>query len=161
MEPRSQKYDSWDELVEKTVVAKAKANLQPSYYSRDTGNHYPKGNRSSHTILSKSQSNHDDHLEKTQTPQKKPTQPRSSSFLRPDSSETSKKKVWKEKKKKYCCEHNRDSGTSVTDVNADDVTSGGASKNISSITRFNCDRTGHYGRNCPKPKRDSSKVPKN
>ena len=52
MEPRSQEYNSWDKLVEKTVAAKAKANLQPSYYSRDMDNHCPKGNRPSHTILS-------------------------------------------------------------------------------------------------------------
>ena len=53
MEPRSQEYDSWDKLVKKTVVAKVKANLQPSYYSRDIDNCCPKGSRPSHTNLSK------------------------------------------------------------------------------------------------------------
>ena len=55
IEPRSQEYDSWDELVKNTVVAEAKASLQPSYYSRDMVKYCPKGNRLSHTILSKPQ----------------------------------------------------------------------------------------------------------
>ena len=65
MEPRSQEYDNWDELVEKTVAAKAKANLQPSYYIRDIDNRCPKGNRPSHAILSKHQSGRDEHPDKT------------------------------------------------------------------------------------------------
>ena len=64
MEPSSQEYDSWDELVEKTVAAEVKANLQPSYYSQDMDNHCPKGNRPSHTNLSKHQSSCDNHIEK-------------------------------------------------------------------------------------------------
>ena len=164
IEPRSQEYDSWDELVKKTVVAKAKANLQPSYYSRDMDNRCPKGNRLSHTNLWKHRSSRDDHLEKekSQNPQvqKKSTQPPSSCSPRPDSNETSKKKARKEKKKKYRREHNRDSDTPATGINTDDVTSGRAPKDMSSITCFNCDRTGHYARSCPK-KRDSSKAPKN
>ena len=93
MEPRSQEYNNWDKLVKKTVAAKVKANLQPSYYSRNMDNCCSKGNRLSHTILSKSQSNHDNHSEKTQTSQKKPTQLWSSSSSRPDSSETFEKKA--------------------------------------------------------------------
>ena len=69
MEPRSQEYNSWDKLVKKTITAKAKANLQPSYYSCDMDNRCPKSNHPSHTISSKSQSNRDDHLKKPQTPQ--------------------------------------------------------------------------------------------
>ena len=164
MEPRSQEYDSWDELVKKIVAAEAKANLQPSYYSRDMDNCCLKGNRPSYTNLSKHQPSCDDHLEieKPQNPQvqKKSTQPLPSGSPRPDSNKTSKKKARKEKKKKYCCEHNRDSGTPATGVNANDVTSSGALKDMSLITCFKCNRTGHYARSCPK-KRDSSKAPKN
>ena len=85
IEPRSQKSDSWDELVEKTVAVEAKANLQPSYYNRNMDNCYPKGNRLSHTNLSKHQSSRDDHpkKEKSQNPQvqKKLTHPPSSDSL--------------------------------------------------------------------------------
>ena len=124
-------------------------------------NRCPKGNRPSHTILSKSQSNCDDHPKKTQTPQKKLTQPQSSSFSRSDSSKTFEKKARKEKKKKYHREYNRDSGTLATNVNADNVTSSGVPKDMSLITCFNYDKTGHQARNCPKPKCNSSKAPKN
>ena len=126
-------------------------------------NRCSKGNRSSHTNLSKHQFCRDNHpeKEKPQNPQvqKKSTQPPSSGFPRPDSNETSKKKARKEKKKKYHREHNRDSGTPATRVNADEVTSDGAPKDMSPITSFNYNRTGHYARSCPK-KRDSSKAPK-
>ena len=108
IEPRSQEYNSWDELVEKTVAAKAKANLQLSYYSQDMDNCCPKGNRPSHTILSKHQSNCDNHpeKEKSQTPQvqKKSTQPLSLGSLRPGSDNFAEKKTRKEKKKKFCLE---------------------------------------------------------
>ena len=53
MEPRSQEYDSWNELVKKTIAIEAKANLQLSYYSCNMDNRCPKGNCPSHTILSK------------------------------------------------------------------------------------------------------------
>ena len=164
MELRSQEYDSWDKLVKKTVAADAKANLQPSYYSRDMDNRCPKGNCLSYTNLSKHQSSYDDHPKKEQPQnpqvQKKLTQPLSSDSPRPDSNETSENKTRKEKKKKYYCEHNRDSGIPATGVNADNVTSGRTPKNMSLITCFNCNRTGHYARSCPK-KRNSSKAPKN
>ena len=63
MEPRSQEYNSWNELVKKTVAAEAKAHLQLFYYSRDIDNRCPKCNRPSHTNLSKYQSSCDNHPE--------------------------------------------------------------------------------------------------
>ena len=71
IEPRSQEYDSWEELVKKTVAVETKANLQPSYYSQNMGNCCPKGNRPSHTNLSKHQTSRDNHPKnkKSQNPQ--------------------------------------------------------------------------------------------
>ena len=127
-------------------------------------NRCPKGNRPSHTNLSKHQSSRDDHpkKEKPQNPQvqKKSTQPPFSASPWPNSNEIFEKKAQKEKKKKYRREHNRDPGTPATGVNANNVTSGGVFKDMSLITCFNCDRTGHYARSCPK-KRDLSKASKN
>ena len=108
MEPRSQKYDSWDDLVKKTVVVEAKANLQPFYYSRDIDNCCPKGNRPCHTILSKHQFSCDNHPEKKKTQisqgQKKLTQPPSVDSTWLDNNDFIKKKARKEKKKKFCLE---------------------------------------------------------
>ena len=105
MEPLSQEYNSWDKLVEKTVTAEAKANLQPSYYRRDMDNCWPKSNHPSHTILSKHQSGRNNHpgKEKPQTlqVQKQSTQPLSSGSFRLDNDDFAKKKARKEKKKKF------------------------------------------------------------
>ena len=70
MEPCSREYDSWDKLVKKTVAAEDKAILQPFYYSQNMDNCCPKGNRPSHTNLSKYQSSRVNHPEK-----KKPQNP--------------------------------------------------------------------------------------
>ena len=157
----SREYNSWDKLVKKTVAVEAKANLQLSYYSRDIDKHCSRGNHPSHTILSKPQGNYDESSNKTQALQarKRLTQP-PSSFLLADSSEPSEKKAQKEKKKKYCQEHKKNSGTLATGVNTDDITSGRAPKDMSLLNCFNCNRTGHYVKNCPKPKRDLSKMSK-
>ena len=64
MEPRSEEYDNWDELVRKTIAVTVKANLQPSYYSRDMDDCCLKGNCPSYTILSKHQSSYNNHPEK-------------------------------------------------------------------------------------------------
>lgn len=157
MEPYSQEYNSWDNLVKKTIVVEAKARLQLSYYSHDMDNRFFKGNFSSHTILLKPQANCDKSSEKTlalQT-QKRLTQLLSSSS-RSDSSKTLEKKVWKEKKKKYYHECKKDLGILETNINADDITSG-TLKDVSLITYFHCNRMGYY---CLKPKRNSSKTPK-
>ena len=114
-------------------------------------------------VLSKSLANYDDYPEKTQTSQdqKKSTQPLSSGFPRPDNNSSSEKKACKEKKKKYCQEHKKDSGTPATGVNTNDITFGRALKDMSLITYFNCNRTGHYARSYPKPIYDLSKMLKN
>lgn len=72
MEPRSEEYDSWDDLVEKTIAAEAKASLQPFYYSCNIDNRCPKGNRPSHMTLLKpklGQKSYGKSLEKAQTHQ--------------------------------------------------------------------------------------------
>ena len=113
-------------------------------------------------ILSKPQENYDESSDKILAPlaQKKSTQPPSSSLLA-DNSKPSKKKAWKKNKKKYCQEHKKDPDNLATGVNTDDVISSRAPKDKSLVTYFNCDRTGHYTRNCPKLKCDSSKTLKN
>lgn len=64
IEPRSQEYNSWNKLVKKTVIAEPKAYLQPFYYSCEIDNCCSKGNRSSYTILTKSQENYDEFFNK-------------------------------------------------------------------------------------------------
>ena len=155
MKPRSQEYDSWDKLVEKTVTAKDKASLQPSYYSCNMDNHCLKGNRPGHTTLSKRQSGREPRNESSDKTQTHQAQNKStpSNSLQLDSGETSGKKARK-KKKKYCQEDKNDSGTPTTGVNADNVVSGRASKDLSHITCFNRDKKGHYADKFPEHRKD-------
>lgn len=53
MEQRGQELDSWDELVEKAIDAKAKDGLQPILIVRKIDQHYPRGNHPAHTIVAK------------------------------------------------------------------------------------------------------------
>ena len=122
-------------------------------------NHCPKGNRPSHTILSKHQSSRDDHpeKEKPQNPQvqKKSTQPPSSGSPRLDNDDFAEKKARKEKKKKFCLEQARkDSSTPATGFNA---TSTNGGRDLSQTVCYNCNKKGHLSRNCPEPKKDTSK----
>ena len=161
MEPRSQEYDSWDELVEKTVAAEAKANLQPSYYSRDIDNRCPKGNRPSHTILSKHQSSCDDHSEKEkpQNPQvqKKSTQSPFSGSPRLENVDFAEKKARKEKKKKFRLDQARkDLSTLATGFNVTSTNTNGG-RDLSQTVCYNCNMKEHLSRNCPEPKKNTSK----
>lgn len=159
----SQKYNSWDTLVKKIVAAKAKTSLQLSYYKRNIDDHYSKDNCPNYTVLLKSPANCDNYLEKTQTPpaQKNLTQSPSSGSLRPNNNGSFEKKARKEKKEKYCQEYKKDLNISITDVNINDVTSSRVLKDMSLITCFNYNKTGHYVRSYPKPICNSFKTSKN
>ena len=75
-----------------------------------------------------------------------------------ENGETSDKKARKEKKKQRRLDHERaqkDSGsTPVADVNAYNGSSG-VCKDLSQIKCFNCNKKGHYSRNCPEPRKDA------
>ena len=65
MKPQSQKYNSWDKLVIKTVAIEAKAYLKLFYYSRNMDNSCLKDNSPSYIILLQPQKNCDEFLDKT------------------------------------------------------------------------------------------------
>ena len=74
---------------------------------------------------------------------------------RSENGEISDKKAQKKKKKQSCLDHERarrDSGsTPAANVNAYNVSSG-VCKDLSQIKYFNCNKKGHYSRNCPEPR---------
>lgn len=55
MEIQVNKYEHWEELVKKTVIAKAKEALRPVSYIREMNQYYPRGNRPTYTTTAKSQ----------------------------------------------------------------------------------------------------------
>lgn len=80
--------------------------------------------------------------------------------MRSDYGETSDMKAWKEKKQRRLeNERARKDSNPATGVNASDASnvSSGARNDLSEVTSFNCDKKGHYSRNCPELRRDASK----
>lgn len=55
MEQRGRESDSWEELVEKAVVAEAKASLQPPSFIREMDQRCTRGSRPAHTTVARSQ----------------------------------------------------------------------------------------------------------
>lgn len=66
--------------------------------------------------------------------------------------EISGKKSRRERKEQHRLQRARNSGTPTTGVNT--VLNGGAHKDLSHITCFNCDKKGHYADKCPDPRED-------
>ena len=154
MEQRGRENDTWEELVEKAIEAEAKVSLLPSPFVRDMDQRCPRGNRPATLTKSQTSSARDPRDE----PSEKAQNPKPSHSSRSENSETSDPKARKEKKKKYRREQARkDSGsTPATSVNMTEA-SGGARKDMSQISCYNCTKKGHYSRNCPEPRKNASK----
>ena len=159
MEQRGREKDSWEELVEKTIDAEAKASLQPSSFVRDMDQRCPQGSRPAHATVAKLQASWDprnDSSEKAPAQHKPPhsSHPYSS---RSENGETSEKNARKEKKKRHRREQARRGSisTSANGVNTTNV-NGRARRELSQITFYNCREKGHYARNCSEPQRDAS-----
>ena len=149
MEQRGREKDSWEELVEKAIDAEAKASLQPSSFIRDMDQCCPRGNRPAHAIVTKSHASsaRDPRDEPSEKAQYKPPHSSRPHFLRSKNGETSDRKARKEKKKHRRQEQARKDSTPAT---------GGACKDLSHITHFNCDKKGHYADKCTEPRKDQN-----
>ena len=131
----------------------------------------PRGNRPVHTTVAKFQASatrdprdepsatRDEPSEKVQNPKLFHSHSSRSHSSRSEDGETSDKEARKEQKKQRRLDHERarkDSGsTPATGVNASG-TSGGARKDLSQVTYYNCNEKGHYSRNCSESERDAS-----
>ena len=151
MEQRGRELDSWEQLIEKTIEAKAKAGLQPSFILREIDQRCPRGNRLAHTTAAKSQASASSARDPRTKPSTKkalaPDKPPDSS--RTEHGETSDKKVRKKKKKKQRHKNVEQAGkdsTPATGVNASSIAVGKTShrKDPSLITCYNCNKKGHY-----------------
>ena len=154
MEQRGREKDTWEELVKKAIEAKAKVSLLPSSFLRDMDQRCPQGNRPATLTKSQTSSAWDPQEE----PSEKAQNSKPSHSLHSENSKTSDPKARKEKKKKYCREQaQKDSGsTPATSVNMTEA-SGGACKDMSQISWYNCTKKEHYSRNHPKPRKNVSK----
>ena len=143
---------NYEELVAKAVKVKAKVNLYPSSYMRETDLSCLRENRPAHTTTHKIQTqgavNCGDDCKASKG---------SVSTSAQDSEPSNKAR--KDKKKRH---HNRrgsrepkDSSTPASGVNKAEVGGGGQrrknKKDLSGVMCYNCNKKGHFSNKCPEP----------
>ena len=155
IEQRGRELNSFEELVEKAVEAKAKAALQPRLYARKTDQHCLRGSRQSAAKTStQGQPMKDSRVKKTKS---RPQESKAPTSQRSDSFETSKQ-ARKEKKKKDKQHRGQKPQKGSTPVTRVSKTSAGGSqpqKAVSQVTCLNCNKKRHFLNKClepPKPK---------
>ena len=162
MEQRGWALDSFEEIVEKTVDAKAKAALRPRSYARDTNQYCFRGSRPSAAKTSaEGQPMKDPRVEE---PKLKSQEQKSLASQRSDSAETSeqarKEKKKKEKRERRNRERRPQDTTPATGVNTTNTSGGHSSgggggggrsqKDPAQAICYNCNKKGHFARKCPK-----------
>ena len=140
--------DDYEELVVEAVRAEVKAGLRPSSYVQETDQHVPRGNRPTHTIAHKVQTQGAMKDHRKDESKAKASVPTSTQNSEP-SNKTRKDKNKKQHKAK------RDS-TPATGVNKAKVGNHRAKKDISEISCYNCKKKGHYLNKCPKPRKSKN-----
>ena len=158
MEQREQEYNIWEKLVKKAIDAEAKASFQLPSILREMDQHCLRGNQPGHFTVAKLQASSTQ--EPHDNPIKKPpllSAPKLSNSLPAESSETSDKKTWREKKKHQRLDQQRDLSRKDTSSTPAIGANSGTRKDMSQITCFNFNKKGHYSRNCSEPRKDMSK----
>ena len=133
--------NDYEELVAKAVRAEAKVSLQPSAYIRETDQQVLRGNRPTHTIVNKVQTQGamKDHC--GDKPKVKTSEPASTQDFEPSDKARRGRKRRQHKDK-------RDSTNPATEVNKAEV---GKKKDISEVKCYNCNKKGHFATKCPEP----------
>ena len=147
--------DSFEDTIQKTIDAEAKAALRPRFATRETDQHCPQGTQLANSTAAKSQ---DSPMKDPKVEEPKSWTQEATSPYHPKSTKTFDRKTQKERKKQCHLEHKRaqnDSGSAPTTINVPNISST-TCKDLSHITCFNYDQKGHYTTQCPKPKRDAS-----
>ena len=148
-------YD-YEELVAKAIRAEAKTGLRPGSYVRESDLQVLRGNRPTHTTVHKVQTQgagKDHRGDDSKASKGSASTPVSASTQESEPSEKAKKD-----KKKYCRDKRgsrepKDSTILASGVNAAKVGEGGQrtknKKKISGVTRYNCNKKGHFANKCP------------
>ena len=159
--------DGWSALVKKATRAEAKAKIQASV-SRDTDQYCHRGNRPMHTTAAKanpqSQTTKDSRPEESKV--RGPESTVSTAPPRSNSSESSAKARRDKKKDRRRHDQrqrqpevsNPATGANVAEPgeankkkNDDRNRSGGATRDMSKVRCYNCNKKGHYSSNCTEP----------
>ena len=155
MEQQDRESMNFEEMVQKAVNAKAKAGLRSSTMVRESDARCPRGHRPSHNTSSKVQTQgttaKEPRTEESRPKEAKSTDtpPRSESAEPGKTSRTDKKREYLEKKKKQDQKNN----TPAAGDNANAVEVGEKKKRDDNRC-YNCQKKGHFSRNCLEPQKN-------
>ena len=149
MEQQDRESMDFEEMVQRTVNAKAKTGLKSSTMVQESDIHCPSGHRPSHNTSLKVQTQEtttkkprpkESRLKKAKlTNGKAPAPPRSDEPAKPNH----------KKKKRELLKKKKDS-TSTSRVNAIEGKKKQSLGNTSQVTCYNCQNKGHFANKCPK-----------
>ena len=153
MEQRGRELDSFEDTVQKAVDAEAKAALRPRSAACETDQHCPRGTRPANSTAAKSPGSpmKDLRVEEPKARTQEATPPH-----RSESTESSEK-ARKEKKKKWLKERKEKKAKDTTPASGSNATNAGGKKkkDLSQITCYNCNKSGHYASSCPESSKNS------
>ena len=154
MDVRSRDLNSWEEAVEKTVNAKAKAMLQSSTSICNIDSRYPRGNRPAKKE-EKDSSGKNKSIDSLSTDTSSGKQ-----FSSPQQTSSNPKKDQDHQRGPRCRGrqegpgHNTDSPTTGVNIVP---TKEGKDRDMSKVECFNCHWKGHYSKKCPQNSKEGSK----
>ena len=141
MDQNASYLDNYEELVAKTVRAKAKAGLQASFYIPETVQQVLWGNQPARTTTHKVQ---------TQRAMKDHREDKSKA----KDSEPSDKARKDKKKKQHKAKRDSIPATGVNKATVGDQRM--KKKDISEISYYNCNKKGYYSNKCPEPRKSKN-----
>ena len=161
MKQQDQEAIDFEEIVQKTVNAEAKAALKSSAIVRDLDIRCPQGHRPSNSTIAKVQtqgtSAKKPRPEESRTKKVKPAKGKAPVPPRTNATESSEqsKKDRKDKKQRFQERRKRSEDTPATGDNAIDVLKKkkkNQDRDISGVTYYNCNKKGHFANTCTEPK---------
>ena len=151
----------FEEIMQRVVNAEAKAGLRSSAMVRNSDICYPQGHRSSNSTISKVQtqgtSAKEPHPKEFRTKEAKPAEGKAPAPPRTNAAESSEqsKKDKKDKMRRFRRRKERSEDTPATDNNVIDVSKKkkkNRDRDTNGVTYYNCNKKGHFGNTCIKPK---------
>ena len=150
MEQQDQASTSFEEMMQKTVNAEAKAGLRSSTMVWDLDARCPRGYHLSHNTSSKMQSQGSNKKDSSRSKELKPKDPKSAPIRDNAAAKLAKKKDRKDKKKRFRGQKREHTEEQKEQAPATGINKAASKKKLK-VRCYNCDKKGHYANNCTKP----------